>query len=67
MLTLALLIILFQGWCIFLAIDVINDKTAYILGLQSDKKVCKEELTEQTAEYNKLESKVKDCKRRCGE
>jgi hypothetical protein len=60
------MMVAFEGLCICMAIDVINDKNAYILGLQSDKSICKQELTEQYAEYNKLESKFKDCKRRCG-
>lgn len=49
-----LIMILLEGFCICLAVDLINDKNAYIRGLQSDRNVCRGKLDSITQDYERL-------------
>lgn len=59
--------------CLFLlflflgAMDIINDKNAYINGLQSDKAICNGKLDSLIGDYAKVENDLKEYKRKYGE
>ena len=56
--TILLLMILLEAFCICLAVDIINDKNAYIRGLQSDRNVCNGKLDSIKQDYERLSEEV---------
>lgn len=50
-----------------LAIDIINDKNAYINGLLSDRSICNGKLDSIKGDYAKLDNELKEYKRKYGE
>lgn len=67
------LIITLSVACVFLmflflgALDIINDKNAYINGLQSDRAICNGKLDNIIGDYAKVENDLKEYKRKYGE
>ena len=55
-----LIMVLFEGLCISMAIDIINDKTAYINGLLSDRAICNGKLDSITNDYEKLSEELEN-------
>jgi hypothetical protein len=53
-----LLMVLFEGLCISMSIDIINDKTAYINGLLSDRAICNGKLDSIIQDYEKLSGEI---------
>lgn len=59
--------------CLFLmflflgALDIINDKNAYINGLKSDRAICDGKLDSLIGDYAKVENDLKEYKRKYGE
>lgn len=58
---------LFELFLIIGAVDIINDKTAYINGLQSDRAICNGKLDDIIGDYAKVENDLKEYKRIYGE
>ena len=58
---------LFELFMILGMIDIINDKTAYINGLQSDKAICNGKLDSIIGDYAKIEKDLKEYKRKYGD
>lgn len=58
---------LFELFLFIGALDIINDKNAYINGLQSDRAICNGKLDSLIGDYAKVESDLKDYKRKYGE
>ena len=49
---------LFELFLFIGALDLINDKTAYINGLLSDRKICNDKLDSITNDYEKLSGEI---------
>lgn len=58
---------LFELFLFIGALDIINDKTAYINGLQSDRAICNGKLDSLIGDYAKVENDLKEYKRKYGE
>jgi len=58
---------LFELFLITGAIDIINDKTAYINGLLSDRAMCNGKLDSLKHDYRKMEDELKEYQEKYGE
>ena len=58
---------LFELFLFIGALDIINDKTAYINGLQSDRAICNGKLDDIIGDYAKIENDLKEYKRKYGD
>ena len=55
-----LIMVLLEGFAICLGVDLINDKNAYINGLQSDKNICNGKLDTIIQDYERLSGEMDD-------
>ena len=62
-----LIMVFLEGFAICLGVDLINDKNAYINGLQSDRTVCNGKLDTIIQDYSKMENELREYKRVHGE
>ena len=62
-----LIMVFLEGFAICLGVDLINDKNAYIRGLQSDKAVCNGKLDSIIGDYAKMENELREYKRIYGD
>ena len=62
-----LIMIVMQGLVICLGVDLINDKNAYINGLQSDRNICEGKIDTIIQDHAIIEHELKEYKRVYGD